>query len=102
MSRDVIHSLANKAGFGELMSQPKFVDILARYTNLLQQRMEKQDQSIPKFRVCIEIKCMTPKGLVKLRRDIDSKVFETMPLELLAHHYGTIAVEYREQLDDPS
>jgi hypothetical protein len=45
---------------------------------------------------------MTPKGLVKIRKDIDSKVFETMPVELLADHYGTIAVEFREQLDDPN
>ena len=102
MNRDILHSLAKKAGFGELMSQPQFVEILARYTNLLQQRMQKNDQSIPKLRVCIEIKSMTSKGLVKIRRDIDSKVFETMPVELLVDRYGTIAVEFREQLDDPN
>jgi hemerythrin-like domain-containing protein len=102
MNRDILHSLANKAGFGELMSQPQFVDILARYTNLLQQRIQKNDQSIPKSRVCIEIKSITSKGLVKIRRDIDSKVFETMPIELLVDRYGTIAVEFREQLDDPN
>jgi hypothetical protein len=102
MNRDILHSIAKKAGFGELMSQPKFVDILGRYTNLLQQRIQKDDESIPKFRVCIEIKTMTPKGLVKIRQDVDSKVFETMPVELLADRYGNIAVEFREQLDDPN
>lgn len=100
MNRDILHVLANKAGFGKLMSQPKFVEILARYTNLLQQRMQKDDQSIPEFRVCFEIMSMTPKGLVKMRADINSKVFETMPTELLADLYGTIAVEFRDQLDD--
>ena len=102
MNRDVLHSLARKAGFGELMSQPKFVDILSRYTNLLQQRMQKEDTSIPKYKVCIEFKAMTSAGVIKVRKDIDSKTFQTMPVHMLTEHYGVVAVEFREQLDDPN
>jgi len=102
MNRDVLHSLANKSGFGELMTQPKFVDMLGRYTNLLLKRIEKNDQSAPKFKVCIQVKSMTSKGLLVLRKDVDSTIFETMPVELLSHNFGTIAVEFREQLNDPS
>ena len=100
MNRDVLHSLASKSGFGELMTQPKFVDMLGRYTNLLLKRIEKHEQSVPKFKVCIEVKSMTSKGLIVLRKDVDSTIFETMPVELLSHNFGTIAVEFREQLND--
>lgn len=102
MNRDVLHSLARKAGFGELMSQPKFVEILIRYTSLLQQKMQKEDMSIPKYKVCIEFKAMTSEGVIKVRKDIDSKTFQTMPVHMLAEHYGAVAVEFRGQLDDPN
>lgn len=102
MNRDVLHSLASKSGFGDLMTQPKFVDMLGRYTNLLLSRIEKNNQSVPRFKVCIEVKSITPKGLLVLRKDVDSTIFETMPIELLSKNFGTIAVEFREQLNDPS
>jgi hypothetical protein len=102
MNRDVLHSLARKAGFSELMSQPQFVDILSRYTNLLQQRMQKEDTSIPKYKVCIEFKGMTSAGVIKVRKDIDSKTFQTMPVHMLTEHFGLAAVEFRAQLDNPN
>ena len=102
MNRDVLHSLANKAGFGDLMTQPKFVDMLSRYTNLLERRIQKHDLSAPKFSVLIQMKSLTPKGLVVIQKNIDIKVFETMPAELLAYHFGSIGVEFKEQLNDPS
>ena len=102
MNRDVLHSLASKAGFGDLMTQPRFVDMLGRYTNLLEQRIQKHDQSAPKFDVRIEMKSLTSKGLVVLRKNIDIKVFKTMPVEMLTYHFGSFAVEFKEQLNDPN
>lgn len=102
MDRQVLQSIGKKAGFGDLMGQPKFLELLGRYSNLLQVWMAKRDSSTQKGKVAVVMKCMTRDGLVVMKRDIDSELFKIMPPEMMQRVMFDIAMQYREKIYDPA
>jgi hypothetical protein len=101
MDRQVLQSIGKKAGFGDLMTEPKFLELLGRYSNLLQVWMAKRDSSTPRDKVVVVMKYTAPDGLVVMKRDIDSELFKIMPPEMMQRVMFDIAMQYREKVYDP-
>ena len=101
MDRQALQSIGKKAGFGDLMAQPKFLEILNSYSDLLQVWLAKRDSSTSKGKVSVVIKYVTPEGVIVMKRDFDAELFKIMPPEMMKRLMFDIGTAYQEKIYDP-